>query len=542
MNYKKVFRSLIAAVSFATLLSACTNDIDLNDVDNTLSVNGAAVFPLAQSTVTLNDFIDKLKLANITTNKDNILTVSYKPSINNNFDLNITPLSVSANINLGSSLSAVPAGMISKDMFNNIFGTSHPIPVQIDLSKISANVSQLDSIFINDASINLALKTNIDFTNSNIRLTIIPNPICFPGLPTYPFINVKNGSICHIPINRRHINTNNSILTLAVVLEATATNPITIPASPALDAHVSFDNINFQYIYGKFNYTLAPQTGTVDLGFLNDAISNTSYLPFKDPTIKIMRTSNAGLPIELNIDYIKSYNNAAPSNAKYAFGGVSTTQSFPTTPTQPGKTVTDSLVFNKANGNIDNLFTLPGINAIAYSLGAQISTTSNAKQYILNSNTFKIEPVINIPFAFNPNVNIQFFDTLSLGSSFTDFTDKNNLDNVKLWLTVNNYTSAKMTIELTLLDANYQFVSKQQINVDATLDVDATTGLATQTPTTKDQLCSLAFTTNDIKKTQYVKLSYALAGKDAQKSLTLKSSDFIKAKLSVYVKGNAKLN
>jgi hypothetical protein len=539
MNCKKIFGSVIAVASLTTLFSSCTNDIDLNDVDNTLSVNGAAVFPLAQSTVTLNDFIDKLKIANITTNKDNILTVSYKPNINNNFDLNITPLNVSTNLNLAGSL---PSGTVPNTVFNAAFGSANPMKIEINLQNISPNVSQLDSIFINDASLNLTMNTNINFANNNIKLTITPDSKCFPGLPAYTFLNVKNGTVCHIPLSKRHINANNSVITLWMTMEATSPSLITIPSSPVLNTRVSFDNVNFQYIYGKFAYTLAPQTGTVDLSFLNDAISNTSYLPFKDPTIKIMRTTNAGLPLELNIDYIKSYNNAAPSNAKYAFGGVSTTQSFPTTPTQPGKTITDSLVFNKANGNIDNLFTLPGINTIAYSLGAQISTTSSAKQYILNANTFNIQPVVNIPFAFNPNVNIQFLDTLSLGSSFTDFTNKNNLDNVKLWLTVNNYTSAKMTIELTLLDANYQFVSKQQINVDATLNVDATTGVATQTPTTNDQLCSLAFTTNDIKKAQYVKLCYTLAGQETKKSLTLKSSDFIKAKLSVYVKGNAKLN
>ncbi len=541
MNYKKVFRSLIVVVSFTTLLSACTNDIDLNDVDNTLSVNGAAVFPLAQSTVTLKDFIDKLKLENITTNKDNIITVSYKPTnINNSFNLNITPSSVTANIDLAPS--TLISGTIPSSVFNTIFGPNHPISVQVDLSKMSSSVPQLDSIFINNASLNLVLNTNINFTNNNLRLTIIPDPTCFPGLQTYPFSNVKDHMICPIPFQNRRIKANNSIVNLSVVLEAISSNPISIPASPVLTAHVSFDNINFQYIYGKFAYTLTPQTGTVDLGFLNDAISNTSYLPFKDPTIKIMRTTNAGLPVDLNINYIKSYNNADPSNVRYAFGGVSTTQAFPAIPDKPGKTVADSLVFNKANGNIDNLFTLPGINAIAYSLGAQISNTSTAKQYILNSNTFKIEPVVNIPFAFNPNVNIQFFDTLSLGSSFTDFTNKNNLDNIKLWLTVNNYTSAKMTIDLTLLDAHYQSISQQQIKIDATLDVDPITGLATQTPTTKDQLCSLAFTANDIKKAQYVRLSYSLAGKDAQRSLTLKSSDFIKAKLSAYVKGNAKIN
>jgi hypothetical protein len=523
MNYKKVFRSLIVVVSFSTLLSACTNDIDLNDVDNTLSVNGAAVFPLAQSTVTLKDFIDKLKLANITTNKDNILTVSYKPNINNSFNLNITPLKVYTDINLETG--SLPSGVISSNTFNTLlFGPNHPIPVQIDLSKISSNVSQLDSILLNSASLNIALNTNISFAGSNLKLTLISPNLNYPtGYSKSNTVSV--GSVCTLPISGK-VSTNNSIVTLQMVLEAYSN--VSIPASPTLSAHVAFDNINFQYIYGKFAYTLAPQTGTVDLGFLNDAISNTSYLPFTDPTIKIMRTTNAGLPVELNIDYIKSYNNADPSNVRYAFGGAPTTQSFPAIPDQPGKTITDSLVFNKANGNIDNLFTLPGINAIAYSLGAQISTTSNAKQYILNSNTFKIEPVVNIPFAFNPNVNIQFFDTLSLGSSFTDFTNKNNLDNVKLWLTVNNYTSAKMTIDLALLDANKQFISAKQITVNAT--------------DSKDQPCSLAFTANEIKKTQYVKLNYSLAGQDAQKSLTLKSSDFIKAKLSVYVKGNAKIN
>jgi hypothetical protein len=212
-------------------------------------------------------------------------------------------------------------------------------------------------------------------------------------------------------------------------------------------------------------------------------------------------------------------------------------------PSAPGKNAIDSLIFNKANGNIDNLFTLPGINTIAYSFGAQSQTGGITNQFIMSKDTFTVSPSVNIPFAFNAGVNVQMADTLSLGSSFTDFLNKNDLQNVKLWLIANNFTSTKVVIGLTLLDANKQsFSTTQNLTLNTTLNINNTTGQANQTSTTTDQQLSLAYSAADLKKAQYIKLSYSLAGKDLLTSLTLTSTDFIKVKLCAYVKGNAKLN
>jgi hypothetical protein len=162
----------------------------------------------------------------------------------------------------------------------------------------------------------------------------------------------------------------------------------------------------------------------------------------------------------------------------------------------------------------------------------------------MSSNTFKVWPTVNIPLAFNPAVDIQFLDTVSLGSSFTNFLNKNNIDDVKFWLTVDNYTSSKITISATLLDSNQQVVSStatQTITVNTTLNVNSS-GVAEQAATTTDQQSSIEFTAADIKKAKYIKLSYILAGKDVSTSLTLVSTDFIKVKLSAYVQGSVSLN
>jgi hypothetical protein len=529
MNRTKIFKSIMT-IFLCMMLSSCVkNDINLNDLDNTISVEGATVLPLAQSSVSLKDFIDKLDLEHITTNSDSILTLSYSPNISTSFDLNISPSNVTKEINLASNLSAYAGTTLSASTFNAIFGTTHPIQVTIDLSNVSSNITQLDSIYINTASINAALNSNL-ITTTPIQIVITPDATCFPSLAGKTYTG--NNTVA-IPLSNCPIKANNFSITLSLAL--IASSGITILPSPTLSTEVSLKDIDFKYVYGQFDYTLTSKTGSVDLSFLNDAISENSYLPFQNPTIKLYRTTNAGLPIQLNIDYIKSYDNSTPSNAKYALfnGSTSATKTFAAIPTSPGESITDSLVFNKNDGNIDNLFTQSGINTIDYSFSAQIAPSS--KQYIMKSNTFMINPSINIPFSFNPKLNVQFLDTISLGNSYIDFINKSNLDNIKLWLNATNYTSAKITIGVTLLDS-----VKQVISTTATqsLTINATVGQST----TANQEFSIGFSAADLKKAQYILLNYALAGQDESTSITLRSTDFIKVKLSAYVKGSATLN
>jgi hypothetical protein len=525
MKKKHLFYGVIVS-SLLYLVSCVDNNINLKNVDNTIAMDGAMVLPLAQSTVTLEDFINKLNVKNITTNSSNVLTVNYTPTISNSFNLNITPQSVTTN--LSSNISAYAGTTLSKAAFNTAFGASHPITVTINLSGVSSNISRIDSIYINSASI-----TVTSFSN-NVLLQVIPNSTCLPGMPQY----TRLGSFT-ISLSNQWVKAINNQITLSLIATTTASS-VTIPPSPTLSA--AFNISSFKDVFGQFFYSLAAQTGTVDLSFLNSAISSSSYLPFQNPTIKIFRTTNVGVPMQLNIGYLKSYNSATP--ATYRSATFSTNpQSFPSVPTTPGQTITDSLVFNNANGNISNLFTLSGINTLAYSFGAQ-NASSTAEQYIMSSNTFKVWPTVNIPLSFNPSVDIQFLDTVSLGSSFSNFLNKNNIDDVKFWLTVDNYTSSKITISATLLDSIQQVVSStatQTITVNTTLNVNSS-GVAEQAATTTDQQSSIEFTASDIKKAKYIKLSYVLAGKDVSTSLTLVSTDFIKVKLSAYVQGSVSLN
>jgi len=542
MIAKTKFRYLFAVIASVTLFSSCVNDIDLKDVDDTISMNGTAVFPLAQSTITLKDFIDKLNIDNMTVNSNNVLTVNYKPSTSYSFNLNISPSDVSINTTTPATLSSKAGTTISAATFNSL---SPSQVAEIDLRSLaSTNITRLDSIYISNATLSFTLNTNINFAVNQLQLTVTPTPTCFPSLSPTTFTNVRNGSVCTISLTNCWIKPQSSKISLSIATQATSGN-VYVPASPSLNSSAVLKNINFKYAFGQFAYNLASQTGTFDLGFLNDVISQTSYLPFQNPSFKLACYSNARIPMQLNIDYIKSYNSSSPSNVRYASfsGSTSTSQAFTKMPSAPGKSAVDSLIFNKANGNIDNLFTLPGINTIGYSFGAQSQTGGITNQFIMSKDTFTISPSVNIPFAFNAGVNVQMTDTLSLGDSFTDFLNKNDLQNVKLWLIANNFTSTKIAIGLTLLDANKQpFSTTQNLTLNTTLNIGNTTGQATQTSATTDQQLSLAYSATDLKKAQYIKLSYSLAGKDLTTPLTLTSTDFIKVKLCAYVKGSAKLN
>jgi hypothetical protein len=546
MHIIKFLRYLPVALPLL-LFSCVDNNISIKDADTTLAVDGAAVFPVAQSTITIKDFIDHFDPKYLTQDANDVMVVKYSPGTLYNFNLNFTP----SDVVVGNGLNLQPyAGMsITPAIFNAATGNIQHI--EADLHSLSpSHINQIDSIDIESMYVTFTLHTNLSFGTNQLQLTVIPDPACFTGLtqPSYSYTNLHDNTAINIPLSNFRIKTKaGSKITLTLLLqEPSSAGNISVSASSSLSYDVAIRQVAYSAAYGQFAFTCPSQSGSIDISFINDVIRNTSYLPYANPTVSLTTTTNARIPMTFTVDYLKSFNSATPSNVLWAqFDNGAHNKSFPIykLPSMPGGSASNTLTFNKTNGKIDQLFTQTGINTISFSFSGQSRTdTVVANQFIVRNNNFQITPSAEIPLVFNAGANIQILDTLSLGSSFTDFLNDNNLDNVRFWLIANNFTSTQMSVGVTLLDAQKKpFSTVQNITLKTTLNVDAN-GKVIPGQTTTDQQFSLAFTADDLKKAHYIRLAYTLQGKDLTTPLTICASDFVKVKLSAYVKGSATIN
>jgi hypothetical protein len=265
---------------------------------------------------------------------------------------------------------------------------------------------------------------------------------------------------------------------------------------------------------------------TVDLSFMHDVIQSSSALPFANPQLRLTISNSASSPLTLKIDSISSYNSSQSSN-------MVTTKSFSVDTLRVESNATGSLNFDKNNGHIDSLFSLPGINKMIFYYSVLFP------KGIQSSDVVTVSPYVKLPLSFNPGADIIMSDTIVINNpSFHDFLNKTNVKEMALWLIASNNTSAQIGVTASLLNSNQQTIgTPQDVTLKVSANVDATGRPVLPSETTTDQYFKLYFNYSDIQQANYITLKYTLQGKDVQTPLTVNATDFVKAKVSAYAKG-----
>ena len=547
MKSKSYIYAVYTLIAFVFLLQSCVkNDISLNNVDGTIGVNGSLVFPIATSTITISQFLNKLNATNLSQDNTGTMYLYYNPTVPYNFNLNVglqdVPVTQSVDFNgfTGSAAATV---------INNQLATYEN--VAFDLKQLSSqNITELDSVAVNSMQLVLTLNSNINFNNNQASITITPDPTVFVGITPTSYSQVGYASnLNNQPITFTFSkfvakpNSNGKFPMKVLLQELTPANNVTITNSSYFNYTVTLKNVNFSAMYGQFSFNVPPQTGTIDLGFMNNFIQSNSILPFTNPQVKLVMKTNARLPLDFKVNSITSYDTSQPNNTLSAtFDNGSLSKNFPLNnmPARVGSWGTNTLTFDKNNGHIDNLFTLPGINTVAFTFsGFSRSDTIVRNQFVTQNDTFQILPYAVIPLTFNPGATIYMSDTVTINNqSFHDFLNKTNVNEMALWLIADNNTSAQIGLSASLLNSNQQIVgTPQNVTLKVTANVDTSGRPVLTTGTQTDQYFKLSFNYSDLQQASYLLLTYTLQGKDIQTPLTVNAADFVKVKVSAYANG-----
>ncbi|MGC9150326.1 MAG: hypothetical protein ACP5F6_00995 [Microbacter sp.] len=545
LNKKHIFFGLLALLMTVPMFQSCVqNDISLNNLDKTIGTNASLIFPIAKSTVTLQQFLDYVQSTNITSDASGNLIIYYQPNDPYLVDLNIpiNDVKISQNVNFH--------GFTGQADINTVNAALTEVEdVYFDLHELSTNnINQLDSILVKQATFKISFANNINFNNNQLKLTVIPDPASFENIQPANIVQQYNGNSLNnqtLSFTFSHFTARpdqNGMVHFKVLLqELSPASDITLTSNSYFNDDLAISNIDFTAMYGQFSLQVPTQTQQIDMSFINQYILPSSTLPFSNPQIRLNMRTNARIPLDFEVDSLISYNNQQPGNTLSAiFKNGSHSCVFPlyNIPEKIGSWAQNNILFDKNNGQLDKLFTLPGINTLSLTFRGYTRTdTIVAQQFVLKNDTFIITPYITIPLAFNPGSNIMFHNTVNIPSSLTDFLQKSNAKQTEILLSATNYTSAQINLMVTLVgSANNPIGNPYQVNLKETIPLNSD-GTISETSKTQEQLFSVPFSYNDLKTAQYIQFTYVIKGADLQSHLTLNKFNFVDVKIGAYAKG-----
>lgn len=545
MNQKRfLWNFLMVLTTILTIQSCVKDDISLNNLDKTIGTDASLIFPIAKSAVTIQQFLDYIQSRNIASDTTGNFYIDYEPNDPYLFNLNIpiNDISTSKQINFNGYTGQADANTVNTALANEE-------DVYFDLHQLStSNINQIDSILINELTFSISFQSNIDFNNNQLKLTIIPDPLQFKGIqPTsisklYVANTLKNNTLTFSFSNFTACpDSHGSVHFKVLMQEVTPANNITLESTSYFNYSLSMSNIDFKAMYGQFSFQIQSQTQILDLSFLNQFILPNSTLPFSNPQIQLDMQTNARVPLDFEVDNLISYNNQQPTQTLSAiFDNGSHSKVFPlhNLPDQIGSWAENKILFDKNNGQLDKLFTLPGINTVSVTFkGYSRTDTTVSSQFVLKNNTFQITPHIIIPLSFNPGSDVILQHTVDVPASLADFLQKSNAKQIEILLTATNYTSAQIELKAALFgSANTQIGNAYQVTLKETIPLNPD-GTIMATNKTQEQLFSIPFSYDDLKVARYIEFTFIIKGADLHSPLTLNKNYFVDVKIGAYVKG-----
>jgi hypothetical protein len=299
---------------------------------------------------------------------------------------------------------------------------------------------------------------------------------------------------------------------------------------PGLSEQGVIDNIppglEFAFAGGETGY---------DFDVFKDLESSGSVLRPANPTIKFTIASYIGADIDLAVRSIASHRGNTQSKPAVFAGGAQQYLVPVGSAPEPGRATVTTVTFDKINGQLNELFAIAP-DRITYNCGVNLNVPDDDKRHFLVANKFvDIKYEIRIPLTFSGGTQLASADTLEFDLSGDDFVS--SLDEFALWIDYENRLRTTADLEIVFLDKDKRKI--EGITKTFNMNAAASDGANQQNAAPAKNSLYLDFKQNEIddaKKTQYVKLNYIL--KTGNREVNIHPSDYIKLKLSVYLKVN----
>lgn len=483
---KQRVNELSLVVFLACALLACDPKIDFDNIDPSVKAEMGIALPVGEFGITLGDLIPT---------NEGVLSVNeqgvYQLSAGFDFSQTIDDIDVS------QYAATTEKTLFISESVNNLPAIAGPLtlPLEFELKMGMDGVNQtlqderIDSMRLTSATLIANIDQNFGLSANHIQKAELilsddfhraaGNTIDLPftSFNTPTNITLDNFSIHFVKdptLPASDDNVKDTItLTLRLTLNVAAGEMITLNTNSKFTVNVTVRINDYEAVYGRLvSNTEVGIQDCLELSEMWEGFSNLQnfHLNLYDPTISFDLTTSIGTPIRFHLTEFKSENQDG-TEVRYAqFNGsneyevslpnyVKVTDSY-------DQTATNTIVFNRENGNIGRLFEITP-SRFCYNLGfiPEARNGSDQQRIVKGRNFFQATVKMTLPFAFDEGVSLEYKDTIPVDFSAVnldslleevEFIDNVEIRQLHLVLGLQNTLPFDVDASFAFLNANQQ--------------------------------------------------------------------------------------
>ena len=483
---KQRVNELSLVVFLACALLACDPKIDFDNIDPSVKAEMGIALPVGEFGITLGDLIPT---------NEGVLSVNeqgvYQVSAGFDFSQTIDDIDVS------QYAATTEKTLFISESVNNLPAIVGPLtlPLEFELKMGMDGVNQtlqderIDSMRLTSATLIANIQQNFGLSANNIQKAELilsddfhraaGNTIVLPftSFNTPTNITLDNFSINFVKdptLPASDDNVKDTItLTLRLTVDLAAGEMITLNTNSKFTVNVTVRINDYEAVYGRLvSNTEVGIQDCLELSEMWEGFSNLQnfHLNLYDPTISFDLTTSIGTPIRFHLTEFKSENQDG-TDVRYAqFNGsneyevslpnyVKVTDSY-------DQTATNTIVFNRENGNIGRLFEISPYR-FCYNLGfiPEARNGSDQQRIVKGRNFFQATVKMTLPFAFDEGVSLEYKDTIPVDFSAVnldslleevEFIDNVEIRQLHLVLGLQNTLPFDVDASFAFLNANQQ--------------------------------------------------------------------------------------
>ena len=483
---KQRFNELSLVVFLACALLACDPKIDFDNIDPSVKTEMGIALPVGEFGITLGDLIPTNE-GMLSVNENGV----YQLSAGFDFSQTIDDIDVS------QYAATTEKTLFISESVNNLPAIAGPLtlPLEFELKMGMDGVNQtlqderIDSMRLTSATLEASIDQNFGLSANHIQKAELilsddfhraaGNTIDLPftSFNTPTNIVLDNFSISFLKdptLPAGDDNVKDTItLTLRLTLNVAAGETITLNSNSKFTVNVSVRIDDYEAIYGRLvSNTEVGIQDCLELSEMWEGFSNLQnfHLNLYDPTISFDLTTSIGTPIRFHLTEFKSENQDG-TEVRYAqFNGsneyevslpnyVKVTDSY-------DQTATNTIVFNRENGNIGRLFEISPYR-FCYNLGfiPEARNGSDQQRIVKGRNFFQATAKMTLPFSFDEGVSLEYKDTIPVDFSAVnldslleevEFIDNVEIRQLHLVLGLQNTLPFDVDASFAFLNANQQ--------------------------------------------------------------------------------------
>ena len=492
---KKRFSELILVVFLACAIAGCDAKVDLDNIDPSVKAELGIALPVGEFGITLGDFIPTAEGA-LSVNEDGVYQLSTGFEFSQTIDdIDVSQYAATAetSLNISDNLSGVPA----------IMGPL-TLPLEFEIKTSLGGMNQalqderIDSLRLTSATMIATIEQNFGLSANHIQKAelILSDDfhraagntldLPFTSFNTPTQVVLDNFSINMVEDDSKPAaddNVKDSItLKLRLTIQLGRGEVITLQPNSGFKVNITVRIDDYEAIYGRL--VSNQEVGIQDCLELSEmwegfgSMKNLS-LNLYDPTISFDLTTSIGTPIRFHLTELKSENQDG-TDIRYAqFNGsneyevslpnyVKVTDSY-------DQTATNTIVFNRENGNIGRLFGNSPAR-FCYNLGIipEARDGSDQQRIVKGRNFFQATAKMTLPFSFDEGSALQYADTAEVDFSVVNLdslleevkvVDRVEIRDLHLILGLQNTLPFDVDARFAFLDAN-----KQDLGIRPTSD------------------------------------------------------------------------